>query len=100
MHVKLLFPHVKLHKKNRSKEASKRFFDKKMINPTLIKILFKDIADNDKFYNEIQICYSLGIINGIEKDKFCPDESLNRAQMCQMIYKLINKLRYMKNNLG
>lgn len=42
-------------KKNRSKEASKRFFDKKMINPTLIKILFKDIADNDKFYNEIQI---------------------------------------------
>nr|MBC8540739.1 hypothetical protein [Congzhengia minquanensis] len=40
------------------------------------------------------------MINGIEEDKFCPDESLNRAQMCQMIYKLINKLRYMKNNLG
>ncbi|WP_249313875.1 S-layer homology domain-containing protein [Congzhengia minquanensis] len=65
---------------------------KDMINPSLTKMPFKDIADNDKFYNEIQICYSLGIINGIEKDKFCPDESLNRAQMCQMIYKLIKQI--------
>ena len=63
-----------------------------MINPSLTKMPFKDIADNDKFYNEIQICYSLGIINGIGKDKFCPDESLNRAQMCQMIYKLIKQI--------
>lgn len=68
-----------------------------MLKPNHVKMPFKDVFEIDKYYNEIQNCYSLGIINGVQEDKFCPDDSLNRAQLCQMIYKLIKQIEVFEN---
>ena len=61
-----------------------------MLKPEKVKMPFKDVLETDKCFHEIQNCYALGIINGIEEDQFCPEGLLNRAQLCQIIYKSIH----------
>lgn len=63
--------------------------NKKMLEPDLIDIPFNDVDAKYMYYDAIQLCYSLGIINGVTETEFRPNDSLNRAQMCQMIYKFI-----------
>lgn len=63
-----------------------------MLKPKTVKMPFTDVSVEDANFNAIQNCFSLGIINGVEEDKFCPNDSLNRAQLCQMIYKLIKQI--------
>lgn len=50
---------------------------------------FIDVLKGEKIYEDILVCYALGIINGIDETHFAPNGTLTRAQLCQMIYKLI-----------
>lgn len=67
---------------------SKKISDKlKKINCNTMP--FIDVLKGEKMYEDILICYALGIINGIDETHFAPNEILNRAQLCQIIYKII-----------
>jgi hypothetical protein len=68
--------------------------DTKKISKELAKIKcnsmpFIDVLKGEKIYEDILVCYALGIINGIDDTHFMPNGLLSRAHLCQMIYKLI-----------
>lgn len=70
---------------------------KDMLNPKTVKMPFTDVSDAEPNFDAVQNCFSLGIINGVEADKFCPNDSLNRAQLCQMIFKLIKQIELLED---
>lgn len=46
---------------------------------------FIDIDNEDWYYNDIQILYSLGLISGVTDIEFKPNDNITRAQMATLI---------------
>ncbi len=47
--------------------------------------IFNDITSSHWAYNEVMNLYNKGIISGKGENKFCPDDSLTRAELVKMI---------------
>lgn len=52
---------------------------------------FTDIAQCD-YRNQIALCYSLGIINGVDETLFAPDMTLTRQQCAKIICNMIQEI--------
>lgn len=54
---------------------------------------FADVSKSSKCYyrDAVQWAYEQGIINGMDKDKFCPDVKVNRAMVVTMLHRLNQK---------
>lgn len=63
--------------------------NKKLTQVQCNKLPFVDILKGEKLYEDILVCYALGIIKGVDNTHFMPNELLSRAHLCQMIYNLI-----------
>lgn len=48
-------------------------------------IVFSDVEEGDWYYDEVMNVCSLGIMNGMGDGTFCPDGTLTRAQMVQIL---------------
>lgn len=63
----------------------------------------KDVKSSDYFYNQVGIAKTLGIVNGVEKDKFAPYTPITRQEMFTIAAKAlstINKLDYSNDFLA
>lgn len=55
---------------------------------------FKDVNNNDWFYDAVSYVYENNIMNGFSDNEFRPLENVSRAQMCQILYNLDDKKNY------
>lgn len=55
---------------------------------TDIQPIFKDVAENDWFCNDVEFAYENKVIKGITEDTFAPDASLSRAMAATMLYRM------------
>ena len=46
---------------------------------------FKDVAEGSKFEGAINLAYSKGIVNGVNKDAFAPDAAVTQLEAAAMI---------------
>lgn len=59
------------------------------IIPNSYKTLpFIDVNKEDWYYNDIQVLYSLGLINGVTDIQFKPNDNITRAQMATLITRI------------
>lgn len=56
------------------------------------KFPFVDVPASYWGYNAIKHCYNAGIINGMNATEFAPEGTLTRAQVCQAMYVLAQKM--------
>lgn len=49
---------------------------------------FRDVPENKWFYGAVKTVYEAGIMNGITKDKFCPNDPMTRGQFVTIIARL------------
>ena len=52
--------------------------------------IFQDVPTDHWAYDSIQKLYNAGITKGCETDKFCPDESVTRAQMAAFLVRAVH----------
>jgi|GEM_PF-277172 len=52
-------------------------------------VSFTDINQNDWFYQEVQIAFKAGYIDGVSKTKFAPNDKLTREQAAVIISKIM-----------
>lgn len=64
-------------------------YSKELLEPIGDGEMFGDVFTDDANYEAIVNCFNLCLINGVSDFCFMPGASLSRAQMCQIIYKLI-----------
>ena len=50
--------------------------------------IFEDVSENDWYTQYVITAYKLGIVKGIDEDKFAPAQNITREQMCVMLEKL------------
>ena len=49
---------------------------------------FVDVNNKDWYYNDVQVLYSLGLINGVTNTEFRPNDNVTRAQMATLITRI------------
>ena len=52
------------------------------------KMSFTDVSKDDWFYDEVYYVYTRNIMNGIGTNEFAPNNTLNRAMVVTMLYRL------------
>lgn len=50
---------------------------------------FADVSEDAWYYSYVKTAYLAGITNGIEEDRFGPDESITRQDLCTMVYRAL-----------
>lgn len=53
------------------------------------KIPFKDVSENDKYYDFIAAAYGLKFMSGTSEDKFSPDEKITAEQAAKVILSIL-----------
>ncbi len=59
-----------------------------MIVKELGDINFKDVKENDWFYNAVEYAYKNGLMKGKSEDTFEPNATLTRAELAQVLYNM------------
>ena len=59
-----------------------------MIVKELDDINFKDVKENDWFYNAVEYAYKNGLMKGKSEDTFEPNATLTRAELAQVLYNM------------
>ena len=49
---------------------------------------FRDVAENDWFYNAVKYAYDNNLVNGISDTEFAPDLALTRAMLATIIHRM------------
>lgn len=55
------------------------------LEPVSADTSFADVAKDDWFCSAVQTAYAYGIINGVSKTAFAPNDSITREQVCVML---------------
>ena len=55
---------------------------------------FKDVSENDWFYEEVKYVYENGLMNGITTTRFAPDAQMDRAMLATVLYRLAGSPAY------
>ena len=50
---------------------------------------FVDLNKNSNYLTGVQACYTLNLILGVNEKEFMPEKNLTRAEMSQIIYRLV-----------
>lgn len=87
--IKMVEERLNLLKKVAQEKKVLNFKVDTHILPTSYKSLpFIDINEEDWYYNDIQILYSLGLVNGVTDREFKPNNNITRAQMATLITRI------------
>ena len=57
-------------------------------DPDYVENPFADVAESDWYYEAVQYAYSNGLLNGVSSSKFAPNNTLNRAMVATVLYRL------------
>lgn len=63
-----------------------------------IGIPFKDISENDWFYEDVAFAFSNGLFKGISQNEFAPQMTMSRAMLVSVIYRLETLFRTVGEN--
>lgn len=55
------------------------------LEPVFSAVSFADVSKDDWFCSAVQTAYAYGIINGVSKTAFAPNDSVTREQVCVML---------------
>ena len=58
---------------------------------------FQDIAKEDWYYQSVKDCYELGLMNGVDDEKFAPEENTTRAEIATILNRLTKEIDQTSN---
>lgn len=57
-----------------------------------IVLPFKDVSETDWFYDSIRHLYLAGLMNGVSKDEFAPEQPMTRAEVATLIWRIVKNV--------
>lgn len=54
---------------------------------------FKDVPEREWYYDAVKFCLNEGLVKMNKEGLYHPDQAVNRAEMAQILYRLLTKLR-------
>ena len=54
------------------------------------EIPFTDVTEDDWYYDSVYAVYNLGLLNGIDATTFAPNETMTRAMLVTVLYRIIS----------
>ncbi len=51
------------------------------------EVWFKDVKENDWFYEDVKYVFEKGLMNGINEETFAPNDNLTRAMLVTILYR-------------
>ena len=61
---------------------------------------FRDVSENDWYYDSVMIASTLGIVNGVAEDEFAPHQNITREQMAAMLYRTLTVMEVEIENVS